>query len=325
MMSNSFLTEAVDRILEATIVPSFTSIGYEARARLHHWSDIDVDLTGQRAVVTGGTSGIGKATAARLVQLGAEVNITSRSQDRADEAAAELNDDQEGDGVAIGRHLDTGDFDSINRFSAEIAELDGGVDMLINNAGALTSKYDTDERGTELTLSTHLIGPYLLLTNLRPHLVHGARVLFMSSGGMYTQKLDVEHIEMSEKSYKGAIAYARAKRGQVEMVSYLAPKWAPDVIMHSVHPGWVDTAGVDAGLPGFGKVMGPLLRSAEQGADTMVWLAATGGGDVEPGNFWLDREPRGTSYIPGTGTDDAERQRLIEWLDLMTLPGHVET
>jgi hypothetical protein len=101
-------------------------------------------------------------------------------------------------------------------------------------------------------------------------------------------------------------------------VAYLGPRWAPEVIMHSMHPGWVDTAGVDSGLPGFGKVMGPLLRSAEQGADTMIWLAATGAGDAAPGQFWLDRRPRRTVYLPGSGTTDAERCRLVEWLDRMT-------
>ena len=54
----------------------------------------------------------------------------------------------------------------------------------------------------------------------------------------------------------------------------------------------------------------------------MVWLTSGGADDAEPGSFFLDRKPRGTVYLPGTGTDDAERRKLIEWLDLMTLPAH---
>lgn len=326
--------KAADAGLEATIVGSFTKVGYGVRGRMFGWTDDWPSMAGQQVIVTGATSGIGRATAAGLLQLGADVHVTSRSQDRADQAAAELNlaDDLAEHrvaephaggrraGTATGYSLDTGNFQSVRAFAAKMADLDGGIDVLINNAGALTDAYNTDERGTELTLSTHLIGPYLLVKEVRPHLNPGARVLWMSSGGMYTQRLDVDRIEMSEGSYRGAIAYARAKRGQVEMVALLGPDWAPEVIMHAVHPGWVDTPGVDAGLPGFGKVMGPLLRDADQGADTMIWLAATGGGDVEPGQFWHDREPRRTVYVPGTRTNDAERQKLIDWLEQHTGP-----
>lgn len=315
------LSQIVDSALELTIVGSFTKIGYGARDKAFDWSHDLPDMSGQRVIITGATSGIGKATAAGIRDLGAEVHITSRSLERAQDAAFELNFESN-DGAVFGHSLDTGDFDSILEFVTEIGKLDGGVDVLINNAGALSRKYKTDDRGTELTLSTHLIGPYLLMQRMLPLCNMGARILFMSSGGMYTQGLEVDDIEVSKADFKGAIAYAKAKRGQVEMVTHLAPKLAPDVILQSMHPGWVDTAGVDAGLPGFGKVMGPLLRTAEQGADTMVWLAATGG-DGKPGQFWLDREPRRTAYIPGTGTDRAERQKLIEWLDLQILPAGV--
>lgn len=314
------LGTVADRALEATIVGSFTKLGYQARSRLFDWDPPDADLGGQLAIVTGATSGLGRATAAGLLRLGADVWITSRSQERAERAATELEHQPDARGHATGVQLDTSDLDSVRALVARVAESGRHVDVLVNNAGALTSDRRTDGRGMELTLSSHLVGPYLLVKEMRPHLVRGARVLFMASGGMYTQGLDVDRIEMGEDEYRGTIAYARAKRGQVELVAYLGPRWAPEVRMHSVHPGWAATAGVDAGIPGFGKVMGPLLRSADQGADTMVWLAAGGAADEAPGQFWLDREPRGTVYLPGTGTDDAERRRLVEWLDEVTSP-----
>ena len=318
-----------DALLECTIVGSFTKIGYDVRRRLSDWADEPANLAGQTAIVTGSTSGIGEATAAGLLELGADVVVTSRTAERAEAAATELNtvdgDTDENDGrqrgTATGLPLDTGSFSSIHGFVEAVGRFSPTIDMVAHNAGALTDKYQTDDRGMELTLSSHLVGPYLLSKLLEPKLAPGARVIFMSSGGMYTQGLDVEHIEMSERSYRGAIAYARAKRGQVEMVTHLGPKLAPDIILHSMHPGWVDTPGVDAGLPGFGKVMGPLLRDADQGADTMVWLAAGGAARSEPGQFWLDREPRRTTYIPGTGTTRRERERLIAWLDEQIAPG----
>lgn len=324
-MDRSALTKALDSALEGSIIGSFTKLGFEARTRLFDWEPTPADLTGRVVIVTGSTSGIGKATAAGLLELGADVYVTSRSKDRADEAASELTAASEARGQAVGLQLDTGDFSSILDFVHETSVRDRPIDVLIHNAGALTGEYQTDDRGHELTLSTHLIGPYLLTKEMRPQLTAGARVLFMSSGGMYTQGLDVDRLELSEDDYRGAVAYAKAKRAQVELVTHLGPQWAPDVVLHAVHPGWVDTAGVDAGLPGFGKVMGPLLRTAEQGADTMVWLAAGGDDGASPGQFWLDRRPRGTSYLPGTGADPDERQRLVDWLDLMVLPASVET
>ncbi|MEQ8842107.1 MAG: SDR family NAD(P)-dependent oxidoreductase [Acidimicrobiales bacterium] len=303
-----------DAALEATIVGSFTKVGIRARNQLFDWDDDLPSMAGQEVVITGATSGIGRATAQAILDLGANVHLTSRSDDRAQQAAEELNRASDG-GRATGYGLDTSDLESIAAFAAELDAVDRGLDVLIHNAGALTSKYLTDARGNELTLSSHLIGPYELTKRLRPALNVGARVLFMSSGGMYTQKLDVDSIEMTEENYRGAVAYARAKRGQVELVTHLGPLWAPEVRLHAMHPGWVDTPGVDAALPGFGRVMGPLLRNAEQGADTMVWLAATGGDDAPAGSFWLDRRVRRTHYLPGTGASAAERVRLIEWLD----------
>jgi len=311
-------TALIDSAIEATVVGSFTKLGFDLRNRLWGWSDPEVDLSDQVALVTGASSGIGRATAAGLLGLGATVHVTSRSADRAEQAADELGQASRaggGDGDAIGHALDTADHGSVLALVDQLRADGRPIDMVIHNAGALSPERQVNARGTELTLASHLIGPYLLTTAIRPLLSHGARVLFMSSGGMYTQGLDVDRLEMTEDEYRGTVAYARAKRAQVELVRHLGPSWSPEVILHVVHPGWVETPGVDAALPGFANVMGPLLRTAEQGADTMIWLAATGGGDTPAGQFWLDRRPRPTSYLPGTTTTSAERERLVDWLD----------
>jgi len=314
--ARTLAARAIDIALEGTIVGSFTKLGFNARSSAPDWQPLPT-MTGQTVLITGGTSGIGRATAAGIMDLGATVIITSRDQQRADQAANELNAGGTA-GTARGMAVDTGDHDSVRKLVVEVTSEIESLDVLINNAGALTDGYNSDAGGTELTLSSHLIGPYILTCGLKGHMAPGGRVLWMSSGGMYTQALDLDSIELSPDNYKGAVAYAKAKRGQVELVALLGPQWAPKLIMHSMHPGWVNTPGVDAGLPGFGKVMGPTLRTAEQGADTMVWLAATGGNDAAPGSFFLDRRPRRTSYIPGTGTNDAERHRLLHWLEEIT-------
>ena len=311
------LRSLADTLLETTIIGSFTKLGSAARSELFDWGPAARDMTGKTMLITGGSSGLGRETARSLAEAGATVYLTSRSLERAEETALAINDSitSKQKGEAIGASVDTGELDSVRALADRIIAETASLDVLIHNAGALTEDRRTNSDGMELTLASHLVGPYALTVALRDHLSTGAKVLWMASGGMYTQGLDVDRIEMSEGSYKGAIAYARAKRGQVELVDWLGPKWAPDVVMHAMHPGWVDTDGVAQGLPGFGKVMGPLLRDVESGSDTMVWLAGGGADGAAPGQFWLDRHPRSTSYIPGTGTNDAQRAELVDWLD----------
>ena len=316
----TLLNRIADTALEATIVGSYSKAGFAARARLGDWSAPSGDLSGKRALVTGGSGGIGSEIAQGLMSLGAEAIVTSRSMETATKTAESLNDGPH-DGHAEPMVVDTAEFDSINDLVNEV-EARGPLDFLIHNAGALTADYSTNSRGMELTLASHLVGPYLLTKRLRSSLAVGAHVIWMSSGGMYTQKLDLDDLEMSESNYRGSVAYARAKRAMVEMVTHVAPDWAQEATISSMHPGWVDTPGVSTGIPLFHKLMAPTLRSAAQGADTMVWLAANTA-DVETGKFWLDRQPRPTSYLPVTRTDDAERTKLIDWLELQTLPGMV--
>ena len=85
---------------------------------------------------------------------------------------------------------------------------------------------------------------------------------------------------------------------------------------HSMHPGWAETPGVDASLPTFAKVMGPLLRTPEQGSDTLVWLAADDSALETNGQFWLDRRTRSIHKLPTTNkTDTTERrEKLWEWV-----------
>ena len=312
--------KVVDALLEATIVPSFTKIGPKVRSRVGDWAE-HPPVIGLRVLLTGGTSGIGREVVQTLVEHGADVILTSRSQDRADKAVTEIVAEAavggRSPGEARGMALDTADFDSINRLVDQLKD-EPPLDVVIHNAGALTAEYRANAQGIEATLASHLVGPYHLTMSLLPHLAKPARVLWMSSGGMYTQGLDVDRLEMTAENYRGSVAYARAKRGQVELVSRLAPRLAPDVIMHAMHPGWVATEGVDQGLPGFSKLMGPLLRDPSEGADTMVWLAAGGADDAEPGSFFLDRRRRRTVYLPGTSTTDAERQALLDRLDALT-------
>ena len=112
--------------------------------------------------------------------------------------------------------------------------------------------------------------------------------------------------------YKGVRAYARTKRMQVVLAEQLAADLdrPGDAVVHSMHPGWAATPGVTDSLPGFDKVAGPILRSPEQGADTIVWLAAAAEPGRSTGKFWHDRRVRRTHYLPWQHDDPEIRHRL---------------
>ncbi len=303
-------------LLERTIIGSFSSIGYSVRSG--EWVE-PPSMAGQVAVVTGGSSGIGKAAAEMLCDLGAKVVVTSRSRERAEEAAAGLMSvGRPSAGEALGLPLDTGSEQSIRDFAAEVEQNHSSIDVLLSNAGALSDTHRTADWGLEQTLVSHLVGPFLMMCLFRPLMTTGGRMVLMASGGMYSQPLRVDSLDMDPSEYKGALAYAKAKRAQVELAAYLGPRWAPEVVVHAVHPGWVDTPGVDDALPGFSKVVGPVLRTPRQGADTAVWLAANGGADGQPGSFWHDRAVRRTNYLPGTTATNRQRAELLSWLESIT-------
>jgi NAD(P)-dependent dehydrogenase (short-subunit alcohol dehydrogenase family) len=122
---------------------------------------------------------------------------------------------------------------------------------------------------------------------------------------------------MRRDGYNGTKAYARAKRAQVTLAEMWAETLRSDrIAVHAMHPGWADTPGVRRSLPTFRRITGPLLRDAEQGADTLVWLAADDGAPLAAtGRFWLDRRPRPIHRLASTRRSDSydERRRVWAW------------
>ena len=308
--------DAVDAVAEATMAPSFIRVGIVVRKRLEGWGP-PPSLSGRAVVVTGATSGIGMATALGLSRLGASVHIVGRDAVRAEEARSQV---AAGGGGPVEVDLaDLSEPAAVEALGRRLAHRYRELAALVHCAGALSRSYSANSGGTEMTVATQVIGPHVLTAALAPSLGRaGGRIVIVSSGGMYSQRFDLGHLEMGPDGYDGAVAYARSKRAQVLLAEAWAARFgAGGVPSYSMHPGWVDTPGLRAGLPRFYKLWRPLLRTPEEGADTAVWLAAGGaareGGAGGPG-FYHDRRRRPTQRFPVTHPSrPGDPAALVEW------------
>ena len=132
---------------------------------------------------------------------------------------------------------------------------------------------------------------------------------------MYTQRIRVDDLQNAKGTYSGSVAYARAKRGLMILTEEWASQWRSDgIVVNAMHPGWADTPGVETALPGFHRLTRGLLRSPEEGADTIVWLAAAPEAADVSGAFWLDRERHPTHVLRSTRETAEDRSALLEAL-----------
>jgi NAD(P)-dependent dehydrogenase (short-subunit alcohol dehydrogenase family) len=299
--------DAVDELLEATVVGSFSSVGPAVRSRLAGWRP-PPSLDGRVVLITGATSGLGLATAIGVARLGATVRFVARSRERAQQAVATIGAAAPGADVAF-QIADLGELDQVREVAADFTAVHDRLDVLVHNAGALSKEYTVTGAGTELTVASQLVAPFLLSGLLLPELGAAvpSRVIQVSSGGMYTQRFDLDRLEMGPTDYDGTVAYARVKRAQLVLMHEWVRRFGGSgIVFHAMHPGWADTPGIRSGLPGFARVMGPLLRSADEGADTAVWLASAPEAVATTGGFWLDRRLRWENKVPWTRLDEAQ-------------------
>ncbi len=315
---------ALDRLLEATVVGGFSRVGLLARRATRPWPK-PPRLDGRVVVVTGASSGIGRAAALALGGLGAKVWVVGRDRDRTEAVAGAI---RSAGGRAEGALLDVADGAAVDAFAEHFGSEHDRLDGLVHSAGALRADYAVSADGVELTVATHVLGPYRLTGRLAPLLRRAGRstIVMVSSGGMYTERFDLDRLEMDPEHYDGVRAYARAKRAQVVLAREWSRRWSTcGVASYAMHPGWVDTPGLASGLPSF-TYLGPLLRRPEEGADTAVWLAAGAARpSAAPGvpstlsiedGFWHDRRLRGEYYLPWTrprGGRQEEGLRLWHW------------
>lgn len=304
-------TPLLDRILDRTVLFSFSRLGIQLR-RPFTFDDADLaaDLAGKVCLVTGANSGIGLAAARALAERGAMVWLLCRNAERGEAAAAEVRQSAKRASVHVGR-VDMSSLASIRTFAAGFTP--GRVDLLVHNAGTAADTLVRTPEGLEVTFATHVVGPFLLTALLLPKLrdAGAARVVTVSSGGMYTQRLEVDAMVSGGSPYDGIRQYARTKRAQVVLSELWAERYRDrGVTFNAMHPGWADTALVRDHLPAFRRLLGAILRTPEEGADTIVWLATCKDLDGVSGLFFHDRAERPTHMVSWTRESPEERQKL---------------
>lgn len=308
----------LDTLLDRTIIGGYTSVGY--RLRSNDWEALP-RMDGQVVLVTGATSGIGRAAAEGFARLGAGVRLPVRDRGRGERARAEIASATGNDDVRIGL-CDLSDLGAVRAFAERFLAEEPRLDVLVNNAGFLPAGRSESVDGFELAFATNVLGPFLLTNLLVPLLVRSgpARIISVSSGGMYGERIDVDDLETEGRDFEGARVYARTKRAQVILTELWAQRLRDTgVVAHAMHPGWADTPGVRTSLPTFRRVTRPLLRTSQQGADTIVWLGAAHEPGLTSGRFWHDRRARPTHLLPRTRETAQDRERL--WASCAAMSG----
>lgn len=303
----------LDTVLDRSVVGGYSSVGYRVRARSWGAGELP-SMHGRTVLVTGASSGLGLAAAEGFARLGADVRLLARDRGRGEQALAQIASRVNDARLAL-CICDLSDMSSVRSFAAEFAASNDALHVLVNNAGAMLPRRELSRDGIELAFATNVLGPFLL-TNMLLALIERsapARIINVSSGGMYTQALDVDDLQSERGDYDGPAVYARTKRAEVVLTELWARRLqGSGVVVHAMHPGWADTPGVRSSLPRFHRATSHLLRTPQQGADTIVWLGAAAAPAGSSGAFWHDRRARTTHLLPWTREPQGERERLWE-------------
>ncbi|NMO53620.1 SDR family NAD(P)-dependent oxidoreductase [Actinoplanes sp. TBRC 11911] len=259
-----------------------------------------VDLGGRRYIVTGGSSGIGRATTEALRGAGAEVTVATRSP---------------GPGE---RHVDLTDLDSVATF---VAGWSGPLDGIVANAGIMAlPRRETSRDGWELQLATNFLGHFALITGLRENL-RGGRVAIVSSGAQLRAPFDFDDPQFERRPYDRWAAYSRSKTAGVLLAVAIGRRWPGDgIAANALDPGYIHTRlqrHVDrATMRGFGGmdadgnlIMPDFYKTPEQGAATSVLLVASPLLDGVTGRYFLDNRQAPT----GPGGPDAPAGTVADW------------
>ncbi|MFI1356384.1 SDR family NAD(P)-dependent oxidoreductase [Streptomyces sp. NPDC020898] len=274
-----------------------------------------IDLTGRRAVITGGASGIGVETARALAGAGAEVTLAVRDTTAGHRTAEGIRATTGAENVRV-IPLDLADPASVRRF---VAEWQGPLHMLVNNAGVMATPEIRTPQGWELQFATNHLGHFALATGLHSALAaaDGARVVSVSSSGHLFSPVLFDDLHFIDRPYDTWLAYAQSKTANVLFAVEAGRRWSDDgITVNALMPGGIRTNLMrhvgDAEMARFGAHLQALigegtqppelsLKTVEQGAATSVLLASSPALDGISGRYFEDCD-EAPPHRPGTNT-----------------------
>lgn len=238
------------------------------------------DLTGRVCVVTGASSGIGRAAAVQLAHLGATVGLVGRDPRRSSQVRDELVTALGPDRVEL-FVADLSAQRQVRDLAARVQDRFPEIHALVHVAGVDVGRRQVTEDGLELTFAVNHLAPFLLTGLLLPQLRRGApaRVVTVSSGAHHAGAIDLDDLQ-GERRFRGQRAYNQSKLANVLFTTELGRRLPPDeVAAFAVDPGWVRGTGLGTtaslGLKAMGLLMTPFMVDPDRGADTVVWAASS--------------------------------------------------
>jgi NAD(P)-dependent dehydrogenase (short-subunit alcohol dehydrogenase family) len=272
----------------------------------------DVDCTGMRALVTGSTSGIGRAAALALGRLGADVIVHGR-----DEAAgAAVVDDLAAAGAdATFVAADFADVASVRDLAATVRAETDGLDLLCHNAGGLFREGRLTDLGVERTFHVNHLAPFLLTADLLDHLRAGARVVTTASAAHKGASLDLDRVRRVD-SHSGTWAYGHSKLANVLFGAELARRLdadGRDITSNSFHPGAIPGSGFSRFLPGpLPRLVGALdavpgVTSVDEGAAELLFVAVSPRTADVSGRYFSGQQPT----LPSAAARDTDAARRL--------------
>jgi NAD(P)-dependent dehydrogenase (short-subunit alcohol dehydrogenase family) len=278
-------------------------------------------------VITGATSGLGRATGLQLAQKGAFVVIIARSNTKANEVIEQIKKEGGKGQFIISDLLSMKD---TKEAAESITKVVDRLDVLINNAGAYFPKQRETSEGFESTLALNYLSPFLLTHHLIEQMEQTAseygeaRVINISST-MHKRPINWDDLNYKETTYNSSLAYEQSKHLLISFTYYLSRKLKETgITVNCIHPGFVKTALAQSDFPFPMNVIVPIVglligETPEQAADTPVWIALSNGVKGINGEYVHHRKVK--KSWPPTRDENAQtrlynvtQSMLGEWL-----------
>ncbi|WP_127355594.1 SDR family NAD(P)-dependent oxidoreductase [Actinacidiphila soli] len=259
-----------------------------------------VDLTGKRAIVTGGSSGLGVETARALASAGAEVTLAVRNTAAGEKAKADIATTTGSDRVHVAP-LDLADQGSVKDF---VAAWRGPLHILVNNAGVMATPLTRTAEGWETQFATNHLGHFALAVGLHDALVaaQGARIVAVSSVGHIGGNVDFDDLMFQHREYDEWVAYGQSKTANILFAVEATRRWAGDgILANALNPGRIPSTGLMRHVPQVEASTdsnGVSWKNEEQGAATSVLLGASPLVDGVGGRYFEDCNEAGP-HEPG--------------------------